>query len=555
MHNKIVHFRATQTLAHIIGQLSALDDDVFALIRVCFKKLSRHKESAVRVQAVLGLSRLMNTDDDEDEEDDDDDVSRNIMEKLIDMMQNDPSAEVRRTITNNMEQTKETMRYIFERARDMDPLVRRIVYRKVLPSLGDFRFMKLVEREKLLRWGLRDRDDIVRKAAARVFCEKWLEDCASTYDTRSDEEKKPGEPAPPSLEAARELLERIDVVGYDGEDGIAHDAMQHFWEIRTDYRDFVTFDHDYWKQLDAQSAFLARSLNDYCNNLNEATDIKLKQDLEDKFLETEPFAYIVKVHLNSLLDGIKEFYMKDPTEDQEELRRIQEDIEDKEFIVQQLLHIGLTLDYSPPVGRSQMMNIMREALSCAELPEECTKLAVQVLRCCCNTEAEFCAIILEAVADVKDTLMPDDDTLKGDDDEESFHSAQSDVESDAGDTRPKKSKATKEMDPEEEERRQELEISVYLKCLHIAQCSLQTVVKSDFTDSSLVAILNTLIIPAVRGQEAMIRERGLTCLALASILSKVCTCRMYDPFADTNKISGPCTEQYRTVLPLLQQGT
>lgn len=521
-----MHFRATQTLAHIIGQLTALDDDVFSLIRVCFKKLSRHKESAVRVQAILGLSRLMNTDDDGDEEDDDDDVSRNIMEKLIDMMQNDPSAEVRRTIINNMEQTKETMKYIFERARDMDPLVRRIVYRKVLPTLGDFRFMKLVEREKLLRWGLRDRDDIVRKAAARVFCERWLEDCATSYDNRPDEEKKPGEPIPPSLDAVKELLERIDVVGYDSEDGIAHEAMQQFWEIRTDYRDFITFDHDFWKSLDVHSAFLARSLNDFCNNLNEATDIKLKQDLEDKFPETEPFAYIVKIHLNALLDNIRELF-RDPPEDEDELRRAQEDCEDKEFVVRQLLHIGLSLDYSPPVGRSNMMNIMREALSWPELPEECTKLAVQVLRCCCNTEAEFCAIILEAIADVKDVLMPDDDTLKGDDDEESFHSAQSDVGSDLGDDRPKKSKAKQEMDPEQEEQRREHEISVYLKCLHIAQCSLQVVVESDFSDSSLVAILNTLIIPAVRGQEAMIRERGLTCLALASLLSKVCALSLF----------------------------
>lgn len=547
-----MHFRATQTLTHIIGQLNALDDDLFALIRVCFKKLSRHKESSVRVQAVLGLSHLMNTDDDEDDEDDDEDVASNIMEKLVDMMQNDPSAEVRRAILHNMEQTKDTMRYIFERAKDMDPMVRRIVYRKVLPGLGDFRFMKLVEREKLLRWGLRDRDDFVRKAAARVFAEKWLEDCASSYDTRPDEEKQPGQPAPPSLEAVRELLERIDVVGYGDEEGIAHDAMKQFWEIRTDYRDFITFDHDFWKQLDAQYAFLARSLNDYCNSLNETTEIRLKQDLEDKFPPAEPFAYIVQVHLNALLDGIKEFYSRDPSEDPSELRQSQEDIEDREFTVQQLLHIALTLDYSPPIGRNQMMNIMRGALSRAELPEECTKLAVQVLRCCCNTEAEFCAIILEAIADVKDTLMPDDATIRGedDDDNESFHSAQSDVESDAGESRPKKAKTPEEIDPEEEERRRELEINVYLKCLHIAQCTLQTVVKSDFTDTSLVTILNTLIIPAVRGQEAMIRERGLTCLALGSILSKVCFCLSICLHIILTLLVGSRTKQHRAFLPL-----
>ncbi|KAL1593837.1 chromosome condensation complex Condensin, subunit G [Paraconiothyrium brasiliense] len=523
VQNKIVHFRATQALAHIIGQLNALDDDLFGLLRVCLKKLSRHKESSVRVQAVLGLSHLINTDEDEDDEEDDEDIASNIMEKLLDMMQNDPSAEVRRAILHNIEQTKETMRYIFERARDMDPMVRRIVYRKVLPSLADFRYMRLVEREKLIRWGLRDRDDLVRKAAARVFAEKWLEDCARTYDDRPEQERKPGEPAPPSLEAVRELLERINVVDYGDEEGIAHDAMQQFWELRTDYRNFVTFDHDFWKQkLDPQYAFLARSLMDYCNNLNEITNIRLKQDLEDKFPDTPHFANIVLEHLNALFESLRHFYDSELPEDDSEMIKLQEDTSDKEFTVQQLLHIALSLDYSDPVGRNQMLNMVRQALSRPELPDGCTKVCIQVLRVCCDTEADFCQLIVEAIAEVKDTLMADDATVTGDDadDDESFHSAQSDVESDTGEARPKKAKAVKELDPEEEERQRNTEINVYLKCLDIAQCMLQTVVESDFSDQSLATILNTLIIPAVRGQEAMIRERGLSCLALGSILSE-----------------------------------
>lgn len=465
----------------------------------------------------------MNTDEDEDDDEDDEDIASNILEKLLDMMQNDPSAEVRRAILHNIEQTKDSIRYIFERARDIDPMVRRIVYRKVLPSLADFRFMRLVEREKLLRWGLRDRDDIVRKAAARVFCEKWLEDCAATYDSRPDEEKKPGEPAPPSLEAVRELLERINVVDYADEDGIAHDAMQHFWEIRTDYREFITFDdHVFWRdKLDPYYAFLARSLMDYCNNLNEKTDVALKQDLEDKFPTTAQFDYILKKHLNELLTSINQYYGSDLPEDDSEMLKLHDDMNDKEFTVQQLLHIALSLDYSDGVGRNQMMNMVREALSRAELPEGCTKLAIQVLRVCCDTESEFCQLIVEAIAEVKDTLMADDATVTGDDDEESFHSAQSDVESDNGQARPKKAKAAKEMDPEEEERRRELEVNVYLKCLDIAQNMLQTVVKTDFSNTSLTTVLNTLVVPAVREQEAMIRERGITCLALGAILSEV----------------------------------
>jgi condensin complex subunit 3 len=476
------------------------------------------------VQAVLGLNHLINTDEDEDDEEDDEDIASNIMEKLLDMMQNDPSAEVRRAILHNIDQTKDTMRYIFERARDIDPMVRRIVYRKVLPSLADFRLMRLVEREKLLRWGLRDRDDIVRKAAARVFCEKWLEDCASGYDNRPAEEKKPGEPAPPSMEAVRELLERINVVDYGDEEGIAHDAMQQFWEIRTDYREFIDFDHGFWKdRLDPQYAFLARSLMDYCNSLNEKSDLRLKEELEDKFPTTAHIGYILKEKLENLLACITQYYGSSLPEDDSEMVKFHDDLNDQEFMVQQILHIALSLDYSEPVGRNVIMNIVRDCLARAELPEGCTKLAVQVLRVTCETEAEFCQLVVEAIAEVKDTLIADDDTVTGEevDDNESFHSAQSDVESDIVQVKPKKAKAAKEMSAEEEEERRDLEMNVYLKCLHIAQCMLQTIVQSDFENQSLMTVLNTLIIPAVREQDAMIRERGLACLALGAILSEV----------------------------------
>ncbi|KAJ4293305.1 chromosome condensation complex Condensin, subunit G [Kalmusia sp. IMI 367209] len=525
--NKTVRYRATQTLTVVIGNLETIDDDLFALVRVSFKKLSRDKEAAVRTQAVMGLSRLMPTEDEEEDDDDDnEDEANGIMQKLLDLMQNDPSAEVRRTILHNLEQTPQTLRYMFERARDNDPLVRRIVYRRILPHLVDFRYMRLVEREKLLRWGLKDRDEIVSTAAARLFCERWLENCASSYDTRPEEERKPGVPAPPCLDAVTELLERIDIVNSGAEGGIAHEAMQKFWEIRTDYRELVTFDHDYWKELDPSRAFLARSLSDYLNNLDDK-QIKLRQDLEDKIPEVSSFAFLTEKYLNLLIEAVKDYAdLGGLPEDDDELKKKQEAADDQDFIVQQLLHIALTLDYSPPLGRTQMFNLTREALTRAELPEECTKLAIQVLRICSDSDSDFCRVILEIIAEVRDTLMPDDDTEKGAnaDEEDSFHSAQSDIESISGDSdlavRSKRQKTLEHVDPEEAERKREVEVNVYAKCLHIAQCTLQNVNCNLQSDSSLVTILNTLIIPAVRGQEAMIRERGVLCLGLAAFLSK-----------------------------------
>ena len=65
------------------------------------------------------------------------------------------------------------------------------------------------------------------------------------------------------------------------------------------------------------------------------------------------------------------------------------------------------------------------------------------------------------------------------------------------------------------------EMMVNLKCLHIAQCMLQNVDCSLEQNPHLVTMLNNLVIPAVRSQEAPIREKGLLCLGLCCLLDKV----------------------------------
>ncbi|KAF1848057.1 uncharacterized protein K460DRAFT_414676 [Cucurbitaria berberidis CBS 394.84] len=520
--DKTVRFRATQTVAQLVNNLTTFDGHIFDLCRLGFLKRLRDKESPVRVQAVLGLGRLASEEDDEqDEEDSDDDTTGGILDKLVDVMINDPSAEVRRAVLANLPILPSSLRYLLERARDMDPTLRRVVYVSILPSLGDFRHMSLVEREKLIRWGLRDRDDKVRKAAATLFRERWLENCASSRDQRPEEERKPGSVAPPDLEALCELLERIDVTRSGEEDGMAHEAMREFWDGREDYREHITFDHEFWKNLDSQTAFIARTLNDYCHGTQ---DDRVQGMIEDKMPEVTMFAFILQRELNSLMELVDKVAVMDESDPDAE--EAQEDVEEKDFIVQQLLHIAQTLDYTDEMGRRQMYNIMREAIAKAQLPEECTKLAIEVLRIVCGQrgESDFCAIIVEAIAEVRDSLLDadvDESQDKGDgDDEESFHSAQSDVVGDAPLIKLRKSDIAKDLSPEEEEEQRIREVMVYSKCLHIAQCTLQNVQGDLESDNSLTNILNTLIIPAVQAHEAMIRERGVICLGLAALLSK-----------------------------------
>ncbi|KAL1838852.1 hypothetical protein VTJ49DRAFT_2175 [Mycothermus thermophilus] len=522
--DKFVRYRSTQLISHIINSLDAIDDDLFQKLRSGLLKRIRDKEAMVRAQAVLGLGRLagneIEAEPNSDDSDDDGAASGSgLLEKLLEVLQNDPSADVRRSLLVNLPILPNTLPFLLERARDQDAATRRAVYSRLLPALGDFRHLSLSMREKLLRWGLRDRDENVRKAAGRLFRERWIEDCAGTAS--SAEPGQPAEVSPPNLDALLELLERIDVVNSGGEDGVALEAMKGFWEGRPDYRDAMVFDDNFFETLSAESVFVVRTFNDFCRNEGNG---KYEALVEEKLPEVTKVAFYLERYVKVLIDAIKR---AEEREDQgeEEDEEDEEDTAEQEFIVEQLLHIALTLDYSDEVGRRKMFALLRQTLSIPELPEEVTKLTVSVLRDICAPDAagekEFCSVVLEAVADVHDTIVDDDNTDLPENDDESFHSARSEVSRESTPTREGRAKSNKpELSEEEAAKKAIKEIMINMKCLHIVQCMLQHVQGDLQKNDHLVSMLNNLVVPAVRSHEAPVRERGLVCLGLCSLLDR-----------------------------------
>lgn len=510
---KTVRYRSTQLIAHIINSLESIDDEQFHLLKIALLKRLRDKEPVIRVQAVLGLGRLAGNEEeaDHENEDSDEEVSSGLLDRLFEVLQNDPSADVRRSLLLNLPLTPETLPFLLERARDLDPATRRALYSRLLPALGDFRHLSLSMREKLLRWGLRDRDENVRKATASLFRERWLQDCAGS--TTNPEDGITEDTSHTSMDGLLELLERIDVVNSGVEHGIALEAMKEFWDGRPDYRDAINFDDSFWDHLTSESVFMARSFNDFCKHEDES---KYGTLLEEKMPEVTRITFILQRYINNLVECLR---IKNEGGDKNT------DTDEQEFIVEQLLHIASMLDYSDEVGRRKMFGLLRETLAIAELPDEITRLVVDVLRDVCGLETsgerEFCDIVLEAIAEIHDTISFDVPLQENED--ESFHSAQSEI----SDITPTK-ETNKEMliregstTAEVDEAKAIKEIMVNMKCLHIAQCMLQNVEGNLQHNLHLVTTLNNLVVPAVRSHEAPIRERGLLCLGLCCLLDKV----------------------------------
>ena len=528
----------------MINSLDSIDDEYYHMLRMGLLKRIRDKEPMIRVQAVLGLGRLAGNEDegDQDQSDSENEAGSGLLEKLLEVLQNDPSAEVRRTLLLNLPLTPGTLPYLLERARDLDSSTRRVLYSRLLPALGDFRHLSLSMREKLLRWGLRDRDENVRKATGRLFRERWIEDCAGTR--RDDNGAQTTETAAPSFDGLLELLERIDVVNSAGGNGVAPDAMKIFWAGRLDYLDAVSFDDPFWDQLTPESTFMARSFNDFCTQEEEG---KFESLGEEKMPEVTKFAFFLQRYMNELVGLIQRNNALGEGEQEE-------DVVEKEFIVEQLLHIAKALDYTDEIGRRKMFAILREGLAVAELPDETTRLVVDVLRDVCGAETaaerEFCRVVLEAVAEVHDTLAADEPII--DNDDQSFHSAQSEM-SDGPGTKPNGVRTGNTESSEMDEAKAIREIMINMKCLHMAQCMLENVQGNLQQNVHLVSMLNNLVVPAVRSHEAPIRERGLLCLGLCCLLDKVIL--IFGPFLsfDANPyLPGPCRRESDSLHSLLQ---
>ncbi len=187
--NKNVRLRCCGCIALLINGLEAVDEKLFQTLKSFLLSRARDKESAVRVQAVIALTKLQTADDDEDED------SEEIKQALIETLRFDPSAEVRRAALFNLTPNKENSSLLLERLRDIDPINRRCVYLGSLSMLlktqnkalegaassqaGPSRLgLDIDAAGEVVRVGMGEREPSVKRAAQKLVT-AWFDACGS----------------------------------------------------------------------------------------------------------------------------------------------------------------------------------------------------------------------------------------------------------------------------------------------------------------------------------------------------------------------------------------
>ncbi|KAG6876787.1 hypothetical protein C0992_011749 [Termitomyces sp. T32_za158] len=450
-----------------------------------------------------------------------------VQELLIDIMEHDSSADVRRAAALNLPIDETTISAILDRTRDTDTTIRKLVYSAILEknvTIGDDdqamgpthpRALSIAQRELIIRNGLGDREPSVRAAAASLLG-RWVDVIG-------------GKPAPDSEEkrivkvetGLVQLLKMLDLA----EQKYPVDAVLSIFTSRPEIFQTMTFGRDFWENLTPETAFLARVFVEH----GLATDDNAR--LEAVLPVVTDMAFRTQDTFNELTSRIDEEeearLLTDLTED--EKIRYEDARMEKEAIVGELLQLVVNLDYSDEIGRRKMFQLVRDMLSQEVLPQSLLNKCLDVLRKLSPNERDLIRVLVELVQDLRDRTRGDG--------EEEDPTKDADAETNFGETpgtvQVRRPNPPREQTAEEKARADAID----LKCLLLCIGMLERVNGTLDENSTLEGILQELIIPSVRRKEYIFREKGLISLGLCCLIAKPLAVNSIKLFVDQVPLS------------------
>ncbi|KAJ1948134.1 chromosome condensation complex Condensin, subunit G, partial [Linderina macrospora] len=341
---KMTRLRCCQIVAMSVTCLGEIDEDLyFELIKSLSERI-RDKESGIRVHAAIALSKLQSGEEAE---------GGDVTDSLLNLMQHDPNAEVRRAVMLNIEKNTATLPLVLERARDVDATNRKCLFLKVMPSL-DYRLLSIEDRERLLTAGVNDRDASVKRACVRMIGESWL--------TFADQN-------------LLELTTALDVVDSPN----AAKVMQALFTGYPEIPENLKFDSELWDSLTPEMAFVIRSTLEFFSERKDSD--RMDQHLPEA------------MKLAQLMEA---FGAKLEAATDDEARP------DIEFVIHQLLLIAKMSDFPDELGRREMLTLMRKMLLVPEIPENNIEAIADIIRKLSINEQDFIRIMVEVVSDVRE---------------------------------------------------------------------------------------------------------------------------------------------------------
>lgn len=279
-----------------------------SLLEVLVEKViarTKDADAKVRLGAVTLLGRF--------------EMNEEIARTLVHSSRHDPNSEVRLTATFGLRHINYRLTEILcERVRDTAPRLRYAMYAKVLPKV-DFRTISISTRERIVKAGLNDRDENVRRAAKQLVAQKWV--------AMSDN----------NIEI---VLRRLDVISHTD---ISDQVLQAFFELTSNITEKIDFDDEFFANLWVEDVVLLRGFQEYCNREN-LVDLR-----ESKMPDLTTIAAQIE-KLWTKFEDPKTYENKEEA-DENELRIC------LPFMVDQLLDVASKYDLSDEASRQRISQV------------------------------------------------------------------------------------------------------------------------------------------------------------------------------------------------------
>lgn len=357
--DKNVRYRVVQLLAYLVNYITEIDEELFQALHFSLRRRLYDKESIVRIQAIVAISRFQFFEL-VDENSGNGNQLNSATKSLLLALENDDSPEVRRAALLNLVKDGNTLPYLLDRARDTNAINRRLVYSRILKEIKDYREIDIELREKLLNWGLNDRDESVKHAVVNMITHNWSE-------VINDD--------------LLELIESLKVI--DSE--IAEEVMNSYFESRKDKVSSISISETDWKELSVEKIFLIRTYYQYCkkNQLHELIDNNFPELSElakilEKYLKLrtsfiEPQQELINSYQvrSNKLDKLNDMINNDNTQ----ILDLSKKIAEEEYNVDHFLKLRNEIDSKilEVKRHSQTLTKKLKSSRSSELSEEITK--------------------------------------------------------------------------------------------------------------------------------------------------------------------------------------
>ncbi|KAF9003759.1 hypothetical protein BDZ89DRAFT_1080873 [Hymenopellis radicata] len=257
--DKDVRYWVLVTLNEIMMHWGELDLTQYEDLGTDLRERLQDKDATIRVLAARSLCarHAGSVDDGMDEH------QTKTVEKLLESLEHDTSAEVRRTIIGALpfhESTSIRDRFL-RRLQDIDDGVRRQVY-IALQALDSSVEISLEHQELLICTGVKDRVEAVVRSAHRLIYQLFQR--SRPVPPVKDEDEKVPDANTSSINDYFAFLDSLEVLS---KPETASLALSSVFGSQLDKKTLkLTFDEDFWNTLTPKSVFLARVFLEYLKN-------------------------------------------------------------------------------------------------------------------------------------------------------------------------------------------------------------------------------------------------------------------------------------------------